>query len=118
MLLERGRNASDLRAGRLDIGQSDAAVYTANASINDRRIKALGTVSAVNIGSMFRNGRDNNIKDAHATPASDNGSKARTAEANGTEIQKMPFQPLQWATRQAERVIHRRPRRSVLNFDR
>ena len=30
--------------------------YTANAAINDRRIKAVGTVSAVNIGSMFRNG--------------------------------------------------------------
>jgi dipeptidyl aminopeptidase/acylaminoacyl peptidase len=28
--------------------------YTANAAINDRRIKAVGTVSAVNIGSMFR----------------------------------------------------------------
>ena len=30
--------------------------YTVNAAINDRRIKAVGTVSAVNIGSMFRNG--------------------------------------------------------------
>jgi len=30
--------------------------YTANAAMNDRRIKAVGTVSAVNIGSMFRNG--------------------------------------------------------------
>jgi fermentation-respiration switch protein FrsA (DUF1100 family) len=29
--------------------------YTANAVINDRRIKAVETVSAVNIGSMFRN---------------------------------------------------------------
>jgi hypothetical protein len=39
-----------------------------NAAINDRRIKALGTVSAVNIGSMFRNGWDNNIKSADAIP--------------------------------------------------
>jgi hypothetical protein len=38
--------------------------YTVNAAINDRRIKAVGTVSAVNIGSMFRNGWDNNIKSA------------------------------------------------------
>ena len=30
--------------------------YAANAAINDRRIKALATVSAVNIGAMFRNG--------------------------------------------------------------
>lgn len=41
--------------------------YTANAAINDRRIKAVGTVSAVNIGSMFRNGWDNNIKSADAS---------------------------------------------------
>jgi uncharacterized protein len=30
--------------------------YKANAAINDCRIKVVGTVSAVNIGSMFRNG--------------------------------------------------------------
>ena len=36
--------------------------YTANAAINDCRIKAVGTVSAANIGSMFRNGWGNNIK--------------------------------------------------------
>jgi uncharacterized protein len=42
--------------------------YTANAAINDRRIKAVGTVSAVNIGSMFRNGWDNNIKLADDIP--------------------------------------------------
>jgi fermentation-respiration switch protein FrsA (DUF1100 family) len=30
--------------------------YTANGAINDHRIKAVGTVSAVNIGQMFRNG--------------------------------------------------------------
>lgn len=68
--------------------------YTANAAINDRRIKAVGTVSAVNIGSMFRNGWDNNIKDADAIPALQSGSKARTAEANGEEVVKVPLAPL------------------------
>ena len=40
--------------------------YTANAAINDHHIKAVATVSAVNIGSMFRNGWDDNINSADA----------------------------------------------------
>jgi uncharacterized protein len=68
--------------------------YTANAAINDRRIKAVGTVSAVNIGSMFRNGWNNNIKSADAVPVLDNGSKARTAEANGAAVVTVPLAPL------------------------
>lgn len=38
------------------MGICAGAGYTANAAINDRRIKAVGTVSLVNIGQMFRNG--------------------------------------------------------------
>jgi fermentation-respiration switch protein FrsA (DUF1100 family) len=68
--------------------------YTANAAINDRRIKAVGTVSAVNIGSMFRNGWDNNIKSADAIPVLENGSKARTAEAGGAATVTVPLAPL------------------------
>jgi fermentation-respiration switch protein FrsA (DUF1100 family) len=68
--------------------------YTANAAINDRRIKAVGTVSAVNIGSMFRNGWDNNIKSPEAIPVLENGSKARTAEANGAATVTVPLAPL------------------------
>ncbi|MCV6037323.1 prolyl oligopeptidase family serine peptidase, partial [Escherichia coli] len=41
------------------MGICAGAGYTANAAINDRRIKAVGTVSMVNIGQMFRNGWDN-----------------------------------------------------------
>ena len=48
------------------MGICAGAGYSANAAINDRRIKALGMVSAVNIGQMFRNGWDNNVKDADA----------------------------------------------------
>ncbi|TON79075.1 hypothetical protein CGH50_28270, partial [Vibrio parahaemolyticus] len=40
------------------MGICAGAGYTANAAINDRRIKAVGTVSMVNIGQMFRNGWD------------------------------------------------------------
>jgi hypothetical protein len=42
-------------------------------AIDDRGIKAVGTVSAVNIGSMFRNGSDNNIKSTDAIPIWENG---------------------------------------------
>lgn len=76
------------------MGICAGAGYTANAAINDRRIKAVGTVSAVNIGSMFRNGWDNNIKDADAIPALEGGSKARTAEAGGAATVTMPLAPL------------------------
>ncbi|MBB3121704.1 hypothetical protein [Pseudoduganella violacea] len=65
------------------MGICAGAGYTANAAINDRRIKAEGTVSAVNIGSMFRNRWENNIRDADAMPALDGGSQARTADAGG-----------------------------------
>ncbi|MCB9917362.1 MAG: alpha/beta hydrolase [Planctomycetes bacterium] len=69
--------------------------YTANAAINDRRIKALATVSAVNIGSMFRNGWDNSIRDADAIPALVGGSNARTAEAgDAADTVTIPLAPL------------------------
>ena len=68
--------------------------YTANAAINDRRIKAAATVSAVNIGSMFRNGWDNNVDSADAIPVLEGGSAARTAEAGGADIVTMPLAPL------------------------
>ena len=68
--------------------------YTANAAINDRRIKAVATVSAVNIGSMFRNGWDNNIQSADAIPVLEAGSNARTAEAGGADSVTMPLAPL------------------------
>lgn len=67
--------------------------YTANAAINDHRIKAVGTVSAVNIGSMFRNGWDNNVKDADALPYLIAGSNARTTDAKGG-VQTIPLAPL------------------------
>src|SRR6516165_645555 len=59
------------------------------------RIKAVGTVSAVNIDSVLRNGRDNNIKSADAVPALENGTKARTSEAGREETVTVPLPPLQ-----------------------
>lgn len=70
------------------------AGYTANAAINDRRIKAVGTVSMVNIGQMFRNGWDNNVKDSEALPYLEAGSASRTSDASGNDIATMPMAPL------------------------
>ena len=68
--------------------------YTANAAINDRRIRAVATVSAVNIGSMFRNGWENNLSDRDATPVIQSGSDARTSAAAGNQIATVPLAPL------------------------
>ena len=76
------------------MGICAGAGYTANAAINDHRIKAIGTVSMVNIGSMFRNGWGNNIKDADAAPVLDMGSKARGEVANGRDEAIFPLAPM------------------------
>lgn len=75
------------------MGICAGAGYTANAAINDHRIKAVGMVSAVNIGSMFRNGWENNVKDADAMPYLLAGASARTHDAKeGSQI--MPLAPM------------------------
>ena len=76
------------------MGICAGAGYTANAAINDRRIKAVGMVSAVNIGQMFRNGWDNNVKDADAIPYIQAGSDARTSDASGEAIATIPLAPI------------------------
>ena len=76
------------------MGICAGAGYTANAAINDHRIKAVGMVSAVNIGSMFRNDWENNVKDADALPYLIAGSNARTNDASGAAIATMPLAPM------------------------
>lgn len=76
------------------MGICAGAGYSANAAINDRRIKALGMVSAVNIGQMFRNGWENNVKDADALPYVEAGSNARTADAKSQNMATIPLAPL------------------------
>lgn len=68
--------------------------YTANAAINDHRIKAVATVSAVNIGSMFRNGWSNNVKDGDAAPLLEMGARARTQKAVGGTEMTFPLAPM------------------------
>lgn len=79
------------------MGICAGAGYTANAAINDRRIKAVGSVSLVNIGQMFRNGWENNVKDADATPYIAAGSDARTSDASGAAPATIPLAPMKEA---------------------
>ena len=81
------------------MGICAGAGYTANAAINDRRFKAVSTVSAVKIGSMFRNGRDNDVKSIDALPLLQAGSDARTSDATGAKIVTIPLAPLKKKTR-------------------
>jgi len=74
------------------MGICAGAGYTANAAINDHRIKAVGMVSAVNIGSMFRYGWENTQKETDALPYLIAGSNARTAGQQGS-IQTFPLAP-------------------------
>lgn len=76
------------------MGICAGAGYTANAAIQDRRIKAIGTVSAVNIGSMFRNGWENSVRSIDALPYIEAGSNARTSDAEGKGYATMPLAPL------------------------
>lgn len=76
------------------MGICAGAGYSANAAINDRRIKALGMVSAVNIGQMFRNGWDNNVKDADALGLLEFGSNARSGDAGNAELATLPLAPM------------------------
>lgn len=76
------------------MGICAGAGYTANAAINDPRIKAVGTVSAVNIGAMFRNGWDNSMSSADAAPALAAGAAARTSDAFGKPVATIPLAPL------------------------
>lgn len=68
--------------------------YTANAAINDPRIKAVATVSAVNIGSMFRNGWENNLPDKAGLMMTLKGAVARSKQAEGTDITIFPLAPM------------------------
>ncbi|RQP04161.1 MAG: alpha/beta hydrolase [Paracoccus sp. BP8] len=79
------------------MGICAGAGYSANAAINDPRIKALGTVSAVNIGSMFRNGWENSVKDAEAAPYIKAGADARSSDASGAPVATIPLAPLKEA---------------------
>jgi fermentation-respiration switch protein FrsA (DUF1100 family) len=82
------------RSGIGAMGICAGGGYAVNAAMNDRRIKAVATVSAVNIGAMFRNGWLGNVKSADAIPYLEAGSQVRTGEAGGSAIVTMPLAPM------------------------
>lgn len=76
------------------VGVCAGAGYTANAAINDHRIKAVGTVSAVNIGAMFRNGWDGSQPTEASIPYLEGGAAARTSDAAENPVAQMPMAPM------------------------
>ncbi|MFC7912102.1 alpha/beta hydrolase [Streptomyces nigra] len=68
--------------------------YAVNAAMTDYRIKALTTVSAVNIGTSFRRGWYGTDSDAAAVPTLQALAQQRTAEAaHGAEPTYLPYVP-------------------------
>ena len=67
--------------------------YAVNATFTDHRIKAVGTVSAVNIGAAWRRGWDGAGTDADALPTLEAAAQQRTAEALGAEPAYAPYVP-------------------------
>ncbi|XXF77735.1 alpha/beta hydrolase [Myxococcaceae bacterium GXIMD 01537] len=67
--------------------------YALNAAMTDSRMKAVGAVSAVNIGPMLRLGWDGKGNPAQTLALRDAGAARRTAEANGAPMESMPLAP-------------------------
>jgi fermentation-respiration switch protein FrsA (DUF1100 family) len=59
----------------------------------DRRIKAVGTASAVDVGAATRKGWDGNGAHAELLTTLDALASQRTAEANGAEVAYAPYLP-------------------------
>lgn len=67
--------------------------YAVTATMTDHRIKALGTVSAVNIGASWRRGWYGTGTDADAVAVLDAAARQRTAEASGAETAFAAYVP-------------------------
>jgi fermentation-respiration switch protein FrsA (DUF1100 family) len=67
--------------------------YALTATATDHRIKALATVSAVDIARQFRNGADGAQNPAVFQGMLDAAASARTAEARGEGVQTFPLFP-------------------------
>jgi uncharacterized protein len=76
------------------LGVCSGGGYAINAAMTDRRIKAVGTVSAVNLGAMYRAGYEGTVADAsQAFTLLEMAATARMAEARGEGIAMLPFAP-------------------------
>lgn len=79
------------RIGALGICASGGYALTATAT--DHRIRAVGTVSAVDISRQFRLGADGAQDPAVLQGMLDAAATARTAEAHGADVQRFPLFP-------------------------
>jgi uncharacterized protein len=67
--------------------------YALTATATDHRIKAVATVSAVDIARQFRHGADGTQDPAVFQDMLDNAAAARTAQARGEGVQTFPLFP-------------------------
>jgi fermentation-respiration switch protein FrsA (DUF1100 family) len=79
------------RIGALGICAGSGA--TVKAASTDRRIKAIGTVSAVDVGAAFRQGWDGKGKVADQIKTLNAAARQRTAEAGGAAPAYIPYVP-------------------------
>jgi hypothetical protein len=100
------QDADPDRIGALGICASGG--YVLNATASDHRIKAVATVSAVDIARQFRNGADGTQDPAVFQQMLDAAAAARTAEAHGEGPQT--FQLFPGTAEQARARGGRRPR--------
>jgi fermentation-respiration switch protein FrsA (DUF1100 family) len=76
------------------LGICSGGGYAINAAMTDPRIKAVGTVSAINLGAMYRAGYEGTVADmSQAFTLLEMATKARSAEARGERSAMLPFAP-------------------------
>ncbi|MFT3960707.1 alpha/beta hydrolase [Propionivibrio sp.] len=75
------------------MGICAGGAYTVTAALADRRIKAVGTVSAANYGAILRHGWEGRDDLAGAFALLENAAQARTGEANGADTGYYPIVP-------------------------
>lgn len=84
----------DVDAERIGVlGICASGGYAVTAAATDHRIKALATVSGVDIGRMFREGHDGKQDPAILQAMLDGAATARTAAARGEEMGSFPIFP-------------------------
>jgi uncharacterized protein len=69
--------------------------YAVNAAMTDHRIKAVGIVSALDIGASWRRGWYGTGLDFDAVPTLEAAARQRTAESQGAEVAYSPYVPAQ-----------------------
>ncbi|WP_410672301.1 alpha/beta hydrolase [Amycolatopsis sp. cmx-4-68] len=85
---------SEVDAGRIGaLGICASGGYVLPAAATDHRIRAVATVSAADIGRMFREGADGTQDPAVVQGMLDAAAAARTAEARGEQLGSFPIFP-------------------------